>query len=257
MRTNAIPRSRQLSEAAEHQMRMWAMRMESQRGTAEETPSAATAPQVRSYIAISRETGTDAAELAAKIASRLGIRVFDREMLDYMVENYHWSRIALESVDEQTVSWFHETFGKWLDQKLVSQAEFVHRLGKLVLLAAQNENLVFVGRGVQFILPRELGCAVRIIAPKKARIQRTMEMRNCGPGEAKKYIDETDKGRRDFVRRYFHHDVANPHLYDLTVNLGEMDRQAVVDLIVADFQARFLDGGEEKRPEKRPVLVTY
>jgi cytidylate kinase len=130
------------------------------------------------------------------------------------------------------VSWFHETFGKWLDKQLVSQAEFVHRLGKIVLLAAQHESMVFIGRGAQFILPRELGLAVRLIAPKQYRVQRLMAKRKCSRRDAEKFIDETDKGRADFVQRYFHRNVADPHLYDLVINLEHLPREVVVELIV-------------------------
>ena len=53
-----------------------------------------------------------------------------------MAEHYHWSNVALDYVDEKTASWFHDTFGKMLDQQIVTQAEYVSRLGKIILLVA-------------------------------------------------------------------------------------------------------------------------
>jgi cytidylate kinase len=206
--------------------------MESQQRLDEEAAKATPKQLIHPYVAISREAGVDASEIAEKVASRIGWKIFDRELLDYMVDHYHWSRVALDDVDERTVSWFHETFGKWLDEQLVSQAEFVHRLGKIVLLAAQHESMVFVGRGAQFILPRDFGLAVRIIAPRKQRVDRIMMRRQCGKREAEHFIDETDKGRADFVQRYYHRDVADAHLYDLVLNLEHMSREVAVELIV-------------------------
>jgi cytidylate kinase len=136
------------------------------------------------------------------------------------------------------VSWFRETFGKWLDEQLVSQAEYVSRLGKLVLLAAQHESTVFVGRGVQFILPRENGVAVRIIAPRKERVQRVQEQRQCTRHEAERFVDHTDNDRSEFVRRYFLHDVADPRLYDLVINLQHVSREAAIDIIAGECQRR-------------------
>lgn len=231
MRTSTIPRSRELSEAAEHQMRAWALRMESQQRLEEDTAKAPAKQLIKPYVAISREAGVDASEIAEAIAYKCGWTVLDRELLDYMVQQYHWSRIAIDYVDERTVSWFHETFGKWLDEQLVTQAEFVHRVGKIVLLAAQHESMVFVGRGSQFILPREVGLAVRVIAPRKQRVQRIMVRRKCNRRDAEKFVDDTDKGRADFVQRYFRRDVADPHLYDLVINLEHMPRQVAVELI--------------------------
>jgi cytidylate kinase len=218
-------------------MRKWAIGLEARQRLEHERAS----PKelIHPYVAISRECGVDAGEIAKCLASKLGWKVFDRELLDYMAEHYHWSNVALDYVDERTVSWFHETFGKWLDQQLVSQAEFVHRLGKIVVLAAQHESLVFVGRGAHFILPRNRGLAIRIIAPRKQRIERIKERRGCNRHDAENFIDETDKGRDDFVRRYFHRDAADPHFYDLVINLENISRPAAASLITDEFKFRF------------------
>jgi cytidylate kinase len=239
MRTCTLPRSRELSAAAEHQLRTWALRMESQQRLEKQAAEASLQELIWPYIAISREAGVDAGEIAQLLASQIGWKVFDRELLDYMVEHYHWSRVAIDFVDERRVSWFHETFGKWLDQQLVSQAEFVHRLGKIVMLAAQHESLVFVGRGAHFILPRNRGLAIRIIAPRKQRIECIKERRGCNRHDAENFIDEIDKGRADFVRRYFHRDVADPHFYDLVINLKNISRPAAAGLITDELKLRF------------------
>ena len=237
MRSSVIPRSRELSEAAERQMRVWALDLETRQRVEQEKPSPK--PVIYPYVAISREAGVDAGEIAKLVAEKLGWKVFDRELLDYMAEHYNWSRVALDYVDERTASWVHETFGKWLDQQLVTQAEYFSRLGKILLLAAQHESNVFVGRGAQFILPRDVGMTVRIIAPKEQRVKRIMESRQCNRQSADHFVDETDKGRADFIRRYFRHDVADPHLYDLIINLAHTSREAAVDLILGDYLMRF------------------
>jgi cytidylate kinase len=112
-------------------------------------------------------------------------------------------------------------------------------LGTVVLLAAQHESTVFVGRGAQFVLPREAGLSVRVIAPRKQRIQRIVERRQCTQQEADKFIDESDNGRAEFVRRYFHRDVADPQLYDLVINLERTSRDAAAELILSDYKLCF------------------
>jgi cytidylate kinase len=232
MSTTSAIRSRGLSEVAERQMRTWALQLQAQQRLAEERAATPVPQLIHPYLAISRETGVDARELAQAVASKCGWKMLDSELLDYLAEHNHLSRIALDFVDERAASWFHEMFGKWLDDQLISQAEYVSRLGRIVLLAAQHESTVFVGRGVQFILPREAGLAVRIVAPRAQRVHRVMERRHCGEREAQKFMDETDHARAQFVRRYFHRDVADPHLYDLVVNLARLAHEEAVDLIV-------------------------
>jgi cytidylate kinase len=251
MKSAALSRNQALSHVAERQMRQWALQLEMQKHLPDEA-AAPTVPQlIKPYIAISRDTGAQGEEIARRVAEQLGCKVFDRELLDYMAEKYHLSRISLDFVDEKAASLFHEMFGKWLDKQLVSQAEYVSRLGNIFLLAAQHESTVFVGRGAQFILPRASGVAFRIIAPKKQRIESIMERRQCDYREAEKFIDETDAGRAEFVRRYFHREATDPNLYDLVLNLKFVSLDEAAELMVSHCRTRFASAFASQ-PSVRP-----
>jgi hypothetical protein len=225
------PRVRGISEVAERQMRRWALDIQTEKERTEAGPDLEVRELIKPYIVISREAGVDAADLANGISDHCGWKVLDRELLDYLAEHDHLSRLALDFVDERTVSWFHEMFGTWLEKQLVSQAEYVARLGRLVLLAAQHESSIFVGRGVQFMLPRELGFTVRLIAPLKQRISRMKMLNACTEPEARRLVDELEENRQNFVKRYFQHDIADPHLYDLVINLGYVPREEAASLV--------------------------
>jgi cytidylate kinase len=215
-------------------MRHWAIDIQTQEQRAREREKLEVPELIHPYIAISQEAGVDASELATKISEQCGWKVLDRELLDYLADHDHLSRLALEFVDERTVSWFHEMFGSWLEKQLVSQAEYVSRLGRLVLLAAQHESSIFIGRGVQFMLPRELGIAVRVIAPLKQRVERLMQMNSCSEREARRRANELDENRANFVERYFQHNVADPQLYDLVINLGFVPREEAAAMIATE-----------------------
>ena len=238
MRTSTLPRSSELSQLAERQMRNWALQLQAQQRVDETHEPTPIQERIHPYLAISRECGVNARDIAAAVAVRCGWKLLDREILDELAEHDHLSRIALEFVDERTVSWFHEVFGKWLDEQLVSQAEYVSRLGRLLLLAAQHESTVIVGRGAQFLLPRDRGIAVRLIAPERFRIDNIKLNRHCTKNQAREFIEHTDHGRAQFIRRYFRRDVADPHLYDLVINLECVPRDVTVDLIVGECKRR-------------------
>lgn len=231
MRTSTTHSNRGQSELAERQMRNWVLELQTQQRLAEERELTQVQQLIHPYVVISREAGINAGGIAQAVAASCGWRALDSELLDFLAEHDHLSRLALDFVDERAVSWFHEMFGKWLDKQLVSQAEYVSRLGKIALLAAQYESTVFVGRGVQFMLPRECGLAVRIVAPAKVRIQSIMDRRQCNEREAKDFIEATERGREQFVRRYFHHDTSNPHLFDLVINLAHIPREEAIEMI--------------------------
>lgn len=234
MPTTTPQSSRGLSTFAERQMRNWALNLQTQSRVAEENRSLEPLNFIHPYLAISREAGSNAGDIARAVADRCGWKVLDDELLDYIAEHEHISRLALEFVDERAVSWFHEMFGKWLEKDLISQAEYVSRLGKIMLLAAQHDSTVIVGRGARFILPRELGFAVRIIAPLKQRINSIMERQQCSERKARTFIETTENDRQQFIQRYFHHDVSDPHLYDLVVNLGNISLSDAVELIARE-----------------------
>ena len=165
---------------------------------------------VRPYITISREAGTRTGQVAQLLGQRLGFQVLDKQLLEFMAERYQLPRHMLEVVDEKTANWMHEALAKLLDQQTVNQLEYVRHLGKIVLLAAQHGEAVIVGRGAQFMLPPASGLSVRIIGSKEVRIERTMAKHSLNRGEAKEFVDSTDRGRAELVRRYFDADIADP-----------------------------------------------
>lgn len=156
-----------------------------------------------------------------------------------MAERYHLPRHFVEFVDEKTSSWLLELFGRWLDARVVSPDEYVRRLGQIVLLAARHGSAVFVGRGVQCLLPWERGLAVHISAPLAMRIGRAARTHGLSPDAARTYVEDTDRGRRDFLKARLKHDISDPTLYDLIVNVEHFDPATACDMIVAAYRGRF------------------
>ena len=204
--------------AAERQMEQWLLEHQDQPKKA--APAAGGRPaSTGPYVAISREAGAGGSRIARLVGEALGWDVFDRELLECMAERYHVSPAMLELVDETTTNWITELFGNVIDPHSVSQMQYVFRLSRMILMAARKGKIVFVGRGSGFLLPRERGLAVRLIAGHKYRVQQIMERRHLNFEEARDYVEKTDADRRAFVQQYFHHDASDPHLFDLVINV--------------------------------------
>lgn len=191
---------------------------------------------IRPYITLSREVGTLSSQIAQRLGLRLSFQVLDKELLEFMAEKYHLPLHMLEVVDETTANWFHEALAKWLDHRAVTQAEYVGRMGRFILLAAQYGEAIFVGRGAQFLLPEERGLRVRIVGSRESRIDRVMELHSMNRSEATQFVESTDRGRAEFVHRYFGADAADPHLYDLVVNMDHLDPLHAAELITSAFR---------------------
>jgi cytidylate kinase len=178
-----------ISKLAEQRMRQWAIGLEVKQRIAQEEAVKQLPEQVYPYVAISRDTGAGAAEIAQQVGNMLGWEVLNRELLGYMAEQYHLQKRMVEFVDETTVSWLLDTFGKWFERQVVTESEYITHLGHIVLLAAQHHSTVFVGRGAQFFLPRDRGVAIQIVAPKRQRIERVMRRGGRSHDETQRYLD--------------------------------------------------------------------
>jgi cytidylate kinase len=219
-------------------MRRWSLALEVENRVAHDQAVAELPERIHPYVFVSREAGAGGSEVGRRVGMELGWQVVDREMLDQIAEQHKLPVDMLRHVDETTSNWILEVFGKWIDRRLVTQSEYVVHLGHMVLLAARHANTVFVGRGAQFLLPRDKGVVVRIIAPVGQRVARIMEQRHLTREQAEKHVKEADQGRRDFVQRYFHHNVADPHLYDLVINLQYLTLDEAVEVIVGHARRR-------------------
>jgi cytidylate kinase len=235
----AHPYGRAASKSAERQMRQWAIGLEVKERVEHEQAVRQLPNQVCPYIAVSRDTGAGAGEVAKRVAERLNWDLLNRDVLDQMAQKFDLEKTMLKAVDETTTSWILEAFGKWIDQRVVTNSEYTKRLGEVLLMAARHRSTVFVGRGAQFFLPRERGLAVQIVAPFDLRTQRVMQRDDLTLDAAQKYLRKRDRERRDFVRENFDRDVSDPHLYDLVINLAHLDPDYAVDLIVLTCQKRF------------------
>ncbi|MEE8451950.1 MAG: cytidylate kinase-like family protein [Thermoguttaceae bacterium] len=224
--------------AAERQMQTWVRTAQIEDRAIRTRHSRRLVDRVEPYIALSREEGAGGSEIAQAVGRQLGWEVLDRNLLDRVAERFHLSRPMLEIVDETRINWVHDVLGSWMDRQVIPTEKYVVRLACVVLAAARDASLVLVGRGTQFLLPREKGLTVRIVAPLKYRIDQVMRRENLSKVEAGQLIEERDCGRREFVERYFHHDIDDPHLYDLTINVQRMGIARAAEMIAEASQSK-------------------
>jgi cytidylate kinase len=204
-------------------------------------PAVPLSPTAINYVAISRESGTDGAAVARLVAQKLGWNDYSQNLRDHVAQWYQEPRLMLDLVDETGGNWIYDVFGTWLDHKVITHDKFVAQVGHMIHILARRGPAVFVGRGAQFLLPRAQTLAVRLVAPESYRIEQVQERRSFATsGEARRWVRSTDAGRKDFIRRYFHHDIADPHLHDLVLNVQRVGAAGAAEQIV--FAVRHAQG---------------
>ena len=83
---------------------------------------------------------------------------------------------------------------------------------------------------------------MQILAPLQMRLERVMQQEGLNLEEAKRHLKKKDVERRAWLKEHFGHDVTDPHLYDLVVNLERTTLDTAADLIVRACQQRFSSG---------------
>ena len=240
--------SPELIDAAERQIQQWVLAHQGQshhgrqqgwrsceirqwllahrgRGQAAPTVNGGKTADVGPYLAISRESGTGGGQIARLVGEMTGWEVLDRELLECLAELYRTSPAVLNLVDETTANWISEIFDNGICPDFAVHTEYMFHLSRMILMAAQAGKVIYVGRSAHFLLPHRRGLLVRLVASPGYRVQQIVERRRLSYDKARDYVEKTDAGRQEFVRQYFHRDIADPHLYDLMVNVERIGPQ--------------------------------
>jgi len=98
---------------------------------------------------------------------------------------------------------------------------------------------MLLGRGAQYILPKETTLRVRIIAPLDVRIEKAIRTTRSTRKDAEDFVLKMEYDRRSFVEQYFHRDVTNPLDYDLVLNTENLSIDAAVATLETAFKAKF------------------
>jgi len=222
--------------AAERRMQVWVLTQQMAERTVRVDRPGKPTDELADFVTISREAGACGSQIAESVGRALGWEVLDKNLLDRVAAEAKLARSHLEAVDETSVHWASGILGTWLDSQTVSHQRYVVHLRRVVMATARRYSAVFVGRGAQFLLPRGQGLAVRLVAPKPYRVDQIVRRLAVSPARARQHIACVDRGRREFVRRFFNRNIDDPHLYDLVINVGRFGPEAAADQIVGAYR---------------------
>lgn len=189
-------------------------------------------------ITIGRQFGSGGHEVGRKLAKKLGIKLYDKELLKLVAEESGICEKVLENYDEKpTNSLLYSIVmdvypsmnyvGTTLNQQIY-QAQFdtIRKLG-------QGESSVIVGRGADYILREcEYLTTVFIHASMDFRIQRVAEFEKISDAKARDMILKADKKRANFYNFQTEKKWGAASSYNLSVDTSDLGIDGAVDLII-------------------------
>jgi len=198
-------------------------------------------PKRRAYaplVTISREHGSLGRDVARIVAEKLGWQMLDRELVERMAKEARVRRSLIETLDERIQTNIDYWIKELINVNFLTQSDYLKYLMRVILTVGYYGEVVIVGRGANFILPRQQGLHVRVIAPLDRRVERISHLDSLSPQEARVAVLRADAERAAFIRVHFHKDISDPLAYDLVVNTDALSLEAAAESIVAALKVK-------------------
>jgi cytidylate kinase len=198
-------------------------------------------------LTIDREYGSGAAEIAEKLAERLGWKLWDQALTNEVARQLECDSQHVEQQEERKDPLYYRFFKTFLRGSFegsqitprikMADAEGIRRVSEqLVRKAADEGNAVIVGRGSAYYLrDRPDSFHIFIYAPFDEKVHR-LQQAGKSEEEAVQLVETVDRDRRDFIRQNFGVEFPSRHFFHLMLN-STMGEAVVVQTVLDGLSA--------------------
>ena len=202
-------------------------------------------------LTIDREYGSGGADIARKLAERLGWKLWDQLLTNEIARLMNCECLAVEQHEERKDPLYYRLLkgfmrgsfeGSLIAPQLTTvDTDCIREVAERVVMeAAKDGNAVIVGRGSAYYLRDRLDAFhVFVYARSEEKINRLREM-GKSERDAIELVQTVDRDRAAFIKQYFGVDWPNRHFFHLMVNSTIGDEAAVQTILdgVAAFGAQ-------------------
>ena len=190
-------------------------------------------------ITISRQFGSGGRTIGKKVAEKLGIPYYDKELLQEAAKKSGLCEKIFENFDERPKSLLYSIAmdsymfalpgtgaGDSLEQQVyLATYDTIKKL-------ADKGPCVLIGRCADYALKdRDDVINLFITAPLENRIKRVAARNNVSESEAKERIKKTDKSRASYYNYYSAKDWGDAKSYDLCIDSSLLGIEGTVELL--------------------------
>ncbi|WP_300101008.1 AAA family ATPase [uncultured Alistipes sp.] len=202
-------------------------------------------------INIGRQLGSGGRDIAAIIARRLGIKLYDKELINLAAEQSGLCAEFFEKADEKEsrnvlstmIGYLRSPFaGGCANVPNVLSNDALFKIQSDVIRdLAEHESCIFVGRCADYILrehPRRVD--IFISADDSDRVRRICTRTGCTAEEARTRMERGDAQRADYYNYYSSKAWGAASTYHLCINSSIFGDEGTADFIL-EFASRKLD----------------
>ncbi len=199
-------------------------------------------------ITIGREFGSGGREIGLKLAAELGIKCYDKELLELAAKESGLCPEIMQNHDEKPTNSFlyslvMDTYSMGYSSATLLDMPINHKVFlaqfDTIKKLADNESCVIVGRCADYALedyPNVV--SVFIKAPLSARVSRIMERNNINEDKAFELIAKRDKKRLNYYNYYSSKKWGEAKSYDLCIDSSEVGIDGAITVIKAFIEAK-------------------
>ncbi len=223
--TDHLPRS--VDQLVEEQARHW--HEQQARGLGE--------PR-RPVLTLSRQHGARGGELAGMLAEKLGLRLFDREILQEVAHSAHLGEHVVQGLDDRDRAGMEDWLASLLAHEYISLSSYREHLTRVIGLIGWFGGAVILGRGAHLILGSQQALRLMVVAPLEVRVAEVMRREGLDERQARRRITAVESEREAFLARHFRARFGDPSSFDLVVNTAALGLEGAVEPVRAALTRR-------------------
>lgn len=193
-------------------------------------------------INVGRQFGSGGKLVALELSKKLGIPVYDQELIAKAAEESGFSKDLFAKSDEKrnlmALSSFIVDVGRFgsADNYMSDNQLFVIQ-SKVIRSIAEKGSAIFIGRCSDYIL-RDLPCLdVFITAPEEVRLKRIASRMNISAEQAESMMRKKDRTRETYYNYFTFGNWGVASNYDLCIDSSILGIDGTADMII-DFCRR-------------------
>ena len=193
-------------------------------------------------ISIGRQHGSGGGEIARLLAQELGIKCYDKEIVDEAAKHSDFSRDLINAYDEKRMSAFMLHAGGYgLNENFRLNMQVVSAQFDAIREIASKGDCIFVGRCADYILrDRSDLVSVFILGDMDERLKCLERRQGLDVATARKKLKEVDKDRSSFYKYYSDQVWGDAQNYDLCINSSRLGVEGTVKVIMDYIKTRGL-----------------
>lgn len=204
--------------------------------------------KTKTIVTIGREYGSAGREIGQKLAERLGVKLYDKEMLDRAAKESGICQEIFETHDEKPTNSFlyslvMDTYslgyssGSYTDMP-INHKVFLAQFDAIKKIADEGP-CILVGRCADYALEDyDNVMSLFIHADLQAKIRRIARLYDMTDAKAKDTIIKTDKKRASYYNYYSNKKWSDAQSYDFCINSSELGIEGSVAAIEALIRIR-------------------